>query len=160
MKDQLNIVAFVIVLSLLYCVFFLELFGPVFNPNLIIAFVLIYEMRNKIESSVMVAFYSGLVLDLFLNNNVLGLSSVFFIVVVYIVHYTKRFLIRARFINFFYIGAFHILYVLVFATSTPRNPWSLLVSAVMSVLSGFVLGHMFNKFNIFANSKSIKMNRL
>ena len=160
MKDQLNIIVFVAVLALLYSSFFLEILGPVFNPNLILAFLLAYEMRNKIESSVMAAFYSGVVVDLFLNNSMLGMSSIFFIGAMYVAYYTKKFLIRTKLINFLYAGVFQILYLMLFSAAAPQSARDLVASSVMTVIASLAASHLFNKFNLFSNSKSIKMNRL
>ena len=127
------------VLAIFQNVFFYELFGPGFSPNLIAAYLMALLALNRKTAATSVAFISGLCLDLF-SQNTLGISSTILIIFVLVGDYVQSYLVKSVYTNLILLLLFTLLYTplatLNFELGANVTIWQLLVGAIFTAMFG------------------------
>lgn len=142
MKKLMLLTFINLVLALFQNVFMLELFGPVLNPNLILAFGFSLIALNKKDISVWSVFLGGLFVDM-LSSNILGISPLLLIFLVYVAFYVQNYLFRGMHISLIMLFLASITYLVIPTLYFP-GLGAVLLHAVFTTIVGIVF-YLFNR---------------
>lgn len=124
--------------------FFLELFGPSLNISLILALAFGYFLSNQEKEALDSALFGGLVIDL-VNPNIIGLSSLLFVVLLLIAGVIKRYFFKGFGFQLVVVVLSVCIYKLVISYPKIHFAQELVISGIMTFILSFMLHLLINK---------------
>ncbi len=108
-------------------------FGPVLNPNLIIALPFALMLAGKSDYSLFSALIGGLLFDL-QGHGLLGLSPLLMVTLLYAISYSRKYVFKGRLVQIILIFAAFVIYTVVLSSYSPvvfLNALSTLIACLL-----------------------------